>query len=139
MKALSTGIFALVSLTAIASADQAKQVKGDKATELARALKFAGVKPTTAKTARTFTAASVSCMSTRAGTDEDLGDYSCTVDKLTVRDAAALYLQNAMEAAGIASQDGMSKHKTVANAVKCVIDPSKSPDDRSDCQFSPVM
>jgi hypothetical protein len=125
-----------VSLGSLASADPAKHVKGDKASDLARAVKFAGVKATTAKTVRTFAAASISCTSTKEGSDGQLGDYSCSVDKLTVRDAAALLLQNALESAGLSSSDGMSKHKTNASAVSCVIDPGKSGDERFDCAYT---
>jgi hypothetical protein len=126
----------LLSLTSLASADPAKHVKGDKATDLARALKYAGVKATTAKTVRTFAAASISCSSTREGQDEQLGDYSCSVDKLTAKDAAALLLQHALEGAGVTSSDGMSQHKTNVKTVSCVIDPTKSGDDRVDCAFT---
>ena len=136
MRALSIGL-ALVSMVSVATAD-ATHAKGDKASGLARALKFAGVKPTTAKTARTYTAANITCTTAKEPTqDEQLGDYACSVDKLTVRDATAFVLQTALETAGAVGQDGMMKHKTVVIVVKCIIDPSKPADDRFDCQLAP--
>lgn len=135
MKHLTIGMVVL-AMTAVASADPVTHVKGDKATALARAIKFAGVKPKTTKTVRAFTVASVHCNSTREGSDEQLGDYVCTLDKRDVRDAMAFVLQGAMETAGIASSDGMSQHRTNATALTCTIDPSKSGDDRADCQWT---
>jgi hypothetical protein len=135
MKHLAIGMV-LLAMTGVASADTATHVKGDKATALARAIKFAGVKPKTTKDARSFTVASVHCNSTREGADEQLGDYVCTLDKRDVRDAMAYLLQSAMEGAGIASQDGMSQHRTNASALTCTIDPAKSGDDRIDCQWT---
>ena len=134
MKHIAIGM--VLAMTAAASADTATHVKGDKATALARAIKFAGVKPKTTKDVRSFTVTSVHCNSTREGSDEQLGDYVCTLDKRDVRDAMAYLLQTALDAAGVASSDGMSQHKTNANALTCTIDPSKSGDDRIDCQWT---
>jgi hypothetical protein len=109
--------------------------KGDKATALSRALKYAGVKPTTTKTVRTFKVSSAHCWSSRAGTDEELGDYRCTLDKREVKDAAAFLLQEAMDAAGAPSDDHMSQHTSDAIDVSCVIDPGKTGDDRASCSW----
>jgi hypothetical protein len=137
MKALSIGTVVLLSLSisSLASADAAKHVKGDKGKDLARALKFAGVAPKTVKTVRTFAAASISCSSTKEGKDSDLGDYVCTIDKITVRDGLAMLLENALAGAGVMGQDGMSQHKTNTSAVSCVVDSSKSGDERVDCSY----
>jgi hypothetical protein len=112
------------------------KVTGDKAMPLVRAIKFAGVKPTTAKNVRTFKVAAMHCWTSKEGTDEQLGDYKCSLDKLEVKDGLALLLQTAMEGAGIAGDDHMSQHTTDAKTVTCVIDPGKTGDDRFTCNFA---
>ena len=79
------------------------RVQGDKAMILVRAIKFAGVKPTTAKSARTFKVAAIHCWSSKAGTDEELGDYKCSLDKREIKDGLALLLQTAARAATVAA------------------------------------
>jgi hypothetical protein len=136
MKTVSTGLIAILAMVSVASADAPKHVKGDKATGLARALKYAGVKPATAKDVRTFSVANVRCNSTREGSDEQLGEYKCTLDKRDIKDAAAFLLQTELDAAGVVTSDGMSQHRTNADAVKCTLDPSKTGEDRIDCQWT---
>ncbi len=128
----------VVCVTLLSSAAlAAPSAKGDKAASLTRAIKFAGVKPTTAKTVRTFKVAALGCWSSTEGEDEQLGDYKCTLDKLTVKGGLAVLLEGAMEAAGIASSDHMSQHTTDATAVTCVVDPTKQGDDRFQCTWTP--
>jgi hypothetical protein len=115
----------------------ATTVKGDKAMSWARAVKYSSVKPTKDKTGvRTFKAKSIECWSSKEATDEQLGDYKCTIDKRTVKDAAAFMLQTAMETAGVTSDDHMSQHTTTALSVSCTIDPAKTGDDRFACTFN---
>src|SRR5262245_61761732 len=132
MKTLGIAIVMMVASTAFAD----ESVRGDKAANLVRAIKFAGVKPTTAKGARTFKVAALHCWSSKEGTDEQLGDYKCSLDKLEVKDGLALLLQTAMEGAGIPSDNHMSQHTTDAKTVTCVIDPAKSGDDRFTCNYA---
>jgi hypothetical protein len=111
------------------------RVQGDKAMALVRAIKFAGVKPTTVNTVRTFKVAAIHCWTSKAGTDEELGDYKCSLDKREIKDGLAFLLQSAMEGAGIASDDHMSQHTTDAKTVTCVIDPAKTGEDRFECNY----
>lgn len=111
-------------------------VQGARAMALVRAIKFAGVKPATVKRVRTFKVAAIHCWTSKAGADEELGDYKCSLDRREIKDGLALLLQSAMEAAGIASDDHMSQHTTDVTAVTCEIDPTKTGDDRFDCTYS---
>ncbi len=112
------------------------RVQGDQAMVLARAIKFAGVKPTTARDVRTFKVAAIHCWTSKAGADQELGDYKCSLDKREIKDGLAFLLQTAMEGAGIASDDHMSQHTTDAKAVTCEIDPGKIGDARFECIYS---
>jgi hypothetical protein len=112
------------------------RVQGDKAMTLVRAIKFAGVKPTTVKGVRTFKVPAIHCWTSKAATDPELGDYKCSLDRREIKDGLALLLQTAMEGAGIASDDHMSQHTTDAKTVMCVIDPTKTGDDRFECNYS---
>jgi hypothetical protein len=112
------------------------RVQGDKAMILVRAIKFAGVKPTTASQVRTFKVKAIHCWSTKEGADLELGDSKCSLDKREVKDGLAFLLQTAMESAGIASDDHMSQHTTDAKAVTCEIDPAKTGEGRFECVYS---
>ena len=115
------------------------QVSGTKATELARALKFAGVKPVSAKNARTFKVSEMHCSQTKEGKVGDLGDYWCDVDKRRITDGIAYLLQNAMEDAGFHSDDHMSQHSTDGNSISCTIDSTKAGDAKFTCAFSAAV
>jgi fructose-specific component phosphotransferase system IIB-like protein len=135
MKRCALGI---VLLAASAHA-QPPKVAGDKAAALTRALKYAGVKATTpVKGLREFTANDIHCGSTREGTDQELGDYKCTIDKHDIKDAAAYLLQTTLEAAGAKSEDHMSQHTTDAMVI-CAIDTTKTADEKYDCTFGVVI
>jgi hypothetical protein len=112
------------------------RVRGDKAMVLVRAIKFAGVKPTTANHVRTFKVKEIHCWSSKEGADLELGDYKCSLDKREVRDGLAFLLQTAMEGAGIASNDHMTQHTTDVKAVTCEIAPAKTGEDRFECVYS---
>jgi hypothetical protein len=112
------------------------RVQGDKAMVLVRAIRFAGVKPTTERGVRTFKVKAIHCWSTKEATDQELGDYRCSLDRREVKDGLAFLLQTAMETAGIASDDHMSQHTTDVNAVTCEIDPAKTRDERFECVYS---
>ena len=100
-------------------------VHGEQATALTQALRFAGVKPTTAKGARTFHVAAVSCVRMLEG-DVVLGDHACTVDKSEVKDANAYVLYQAMSAAGLPETVVTDTHIKIADAnLTCVIDATK--------------
>jgi hypothetical protein len=113
----------------------ATHVSGDKAMTLARAVKFAGVKPATAKNVRTFKVAAMHCWTSKEGTDEQLGDYKCSLDKLEIKDGLAFLLLSAMEGAGMQADDHMSQHTVDAKSVTCEIDPAKTGDARFECFF----
>ena len=123
----------LASTTALAAPPTT--ATGDKAAQLVRALKYAGVKPTTAKGFRAFDTASIHCWSSNEGTDEELGDYACTVDKLKIKDATAYLLQTALEAAGVESTDHMSQHTTDAGGLTCHVDAAKQGGERFSCRW----
>ncbi|MFT3694266.1 MAG: hypothetical protein QM831_14060 [Kofleriaceae bacterium] len=127
MKIVALTLFALV---ANVSADT---ITADKAANLSRALKFAGVKATAGKGVRTFKATSAHCTSTTAGEDEDLGDYHCTVDGREIKDGVAYLLQDALEAAGAKADDHMSQH-TVDTSVTCTVK-SAAGADKFSCTF----
>ncbi|HEY0250781.1 MAG TPA: hypothetical protein VGC41_04610 [Kofleriaceae bacterium] len=114
----------LVLFAASAHADPhylIKQVEADKAASLARAMKFAGVKPTIEKGLRTFKVTSIHCSSTREGEDEELGTYACEVDGLKITDGPALLLMDALEAAGAAADDHMSQHTIDVTNEQCEV------------------
>ena len=113
----------------------ASHVNGDKAMTLSRAVKFAGVKPATAKNVRTFKVATMHCWTSKEGSDEQLGDYKCSLDKLEVKDGLAFLLLSAMESAGMQANDHMSQHTVDAKSVTCTIDPGKTGDARFECFF----
>lgn len=112
------------------------RVQGDRAMALVRAIKFAGVKPTTASHVRTFKVKAIHCWSSKEGTDLELGDYKCSLDRREVKDGLAFLLQTAMEGAGIASNDHMSQHTTDVKAVTCEIDSARAGEDRFECVYS---
>jgi len=111
------------------------KVTGDKAMTLARAIKFAGVKQATAKNVRTFKVSALHCWTSKEGTDEQLGDYKCSLDKLDIKDGLAFLLLGAMESSGMQANDHMSQHTVDAKTVTCVIDPAKTGDARFECGF----
>ncbi len=125
----------LLLLCSTASA-QAPSVDGDKAMQLARALKFAGLKETKSAGNRVFKAGAIHCNSTFEADDEQLGTYSCSIDKLAVKGGAAFLLQDAMEKAGISANDHMSQHTTDASAVVCTVNPQAEIAKRFSCVYA---
>jgi hypothetical protein len=114
----------VLGTTAVAAAGGApNKVTGDKAKGLSLALKLAGVKPVAAKNKWTFKASSVDC-TTLSETEDGLGDYSCTVDKMKVAAAAAACLMDGMERAGIQEQSGAGHSTVAATALTCIDDQS---------------
>jgi len=100
-------------------------VHGEPAAALTQALRYAGVKPTTAKGTRTFHVAAVSCLRMLEG-DVVLGDHACTVDKNEVKDAGAYVLYQAMSAAGLPETVVTDTHIKIADAnLTCVIDAAR--------------
>lgn len=119
MKALVL-VAALLGRTAVAGT-----VHGDKAAALTQALRYAGVKPTTAKGTRTFHVAAISCLRMLEG-DEVLGDHKCTLDKSEIKDVGAYVLYEAMSAAGLLQTVVTETHiKTVDANLTCMIDATK--------------
>lgn len=97
------------------------KVAGANAKSLIRALKFAGVKPTTAKDKWTFKVTSIKCHSADA-MEDGLASYDCDVDKLKLKDGLAYQLDEAMHAAGLPSDAGMSQTHVMATNLVCVND-----------------
>ncbi len=124
----------LVVVLAAGSA-QAGTLHGDKAGALTQGLRYAGVKPATAKDTRTFRAATLECVR-MLGTDNVLGDHKCTLDKAEIKDVAAYLLYTALMDAELPSMvmapDDI--HVKTANVV-CVAKTTKDLDDRFQCTF----
>jgi hypothetical protein len=116
MRALFIAI--MLCSPAIAFAD-GHTIKGDKARGLTRALKLAGVKATAGKKMWTYKASAIDCHSSDAG-DDALESFDCKIDAAKVTGAGAAYLQAAMIAAGMPSQDHMSQSDVTAYALSCV-------------------
>ena len=126
-------------MLAAASPAFADNVKGDPAAVLVRALKYAGVKPSTpTKGERMFQADDIHCAGT-LDTDKDLGDYKCTVDKRVIKDSAAYLLQMSLEIVGIKSTDANLQHTTDAGGVLCFVDPTRSGGDKFRCTWGVVI
>ncbi len=122
---------------ATVSAPAKKTVKGDRAKTWMRALKLAGVKPTKKKDKLTFKVASISCRGHLEDPDV-FGSCECQLDKRTAVDAAAVYLDDAMSAAGLFVDGGLMKTLTQAENVECDYDNTRSPDELYRCIYSPI-
>ncbi|MBA2539918.1 MAG: hypothetical protein H0V17_09815 [Deltaproteobacteria bacterium] len=113
---------------------EAGPIDGDDAQHLAEALRYAGVKPTTVKTARTFHAATLSCT---IDLDNALNEYRCTVDRREIKDAPAYLLSQAMD--GVVGFESRIKGDSITTSgtnVACIVDPNKKPlDARFECTW----
>ena len=103
------------------------QLTGGKAKPLLRALKFAGVKATKTKEKGgdkwVYRTTTVGCH-TASENDDTLGMYDCQIDKLSIADAKAVLLNDALEAAGFPSDAQMSQTHVHANGLVCTDDQS---------------
>jgi hypothetical protein len=104
-----------------AGAAKPQRVTGEKARELTRALKFAGVKPIRAREHWTYRVAAIDCHS-MSETEDMLGSYDCQLDRAKAVDAAAEDLQGALLAVGLAEDGGAGQRHVRAYAVTCEVD-----------------
>jgi hypothetical protein len=121
MKLILVCGLALGALGSVASADapaKPKTLVGAPAKSLILALKLSGIKPTRAKDKWTFKAATIACHSVDAGED-GLRSFDCQADKLKLADAAAMILHEALGAAGLDVDAGMSQTHVKAYALQC--------------------
>jgi len=113
---------------------EAGPIDGDDAQHFAEALRYAGVKPTTVKTARTFHASTLSCT---IDLDDALNEYHCTVDRREIKDAPAYLLSQVMDGViGFESRIKGDSITTSGTNVTCIVDPNKKPlDARFECTW----
>ena len=130
----------ILLVSSLAFADKVKapavtKLSGPTAKQLIRALKLAGVKPTTAKESWTYSVKALMCH-TASADDDGLGMFDCEADKLKIEGAPAYLLDDAMFAAKMPDDAGMSQTHVRAKAVTCVDDQGKSGDAMYACSFT---
>ena len=111
-----------IAIVLVGSVAGAGTLHGEKAEALTQALRYAGIKPTTANGTRTFRVATISCLRMLEG-DVVLGDHRCTLDKLELKDVGAYVLYVALTGAGLQQKVETETHIKIAGSnLACTID-----------------
>lgn len=114
----------VVLLVLGSSVVRASPLNGEDARQLSTALKYAGVKPTVAKSAVTYRVGKIYCV-VELGKDKALGEHTCTLDKTEVKDAAAYLLDLSIAGIGMVGRvETDTRISTTGTNLTCVVDPT---------------
>lgn len=132
--------FAWLTTTAFAD-DVAKPatIEHDKAKGLIRALSLTTLKPTTVKTARTWSFKQLECTTKAAEELYELPATVCTADGKKISGAAAVLLEKAMDEAEIKTPYMMGVKQIRASALTCTNEERFKEKGPFYCTYTPVV